>query len=276
MNFCSIRTQTEGENILVKRKTDKKRFKAAFWEKRSRHALKHQTWISFIHQKKQKRTFLLVWLPWWQFGNIVCVCLCELKWWLSIWIRSADRWRAHLFKFGWCLDPKQDKQEFTVLLRDTLNLYGRGRVEAVTFLLPDDLSCFVALRDGKTFKLRLLTELIQPWGGRHRNLQFFFFFKFNIFPVKCQYSLLLIQTQNTAPAEKTSHLQNDNMFSGSDSLVFSRTTILLSLSKLVLKVFLTVKNIQYWPNREAFAESWNLQRWSQQPITDNNNVVFVW
>ncbi|KAM7368292.1 hypothetical protein PAMP_014527 [Pampus punctatissimus] len=43
INFCSARTQTEGENTQVKRKTDRKRFKAAFWEKRSRHVLKHQT-----------------------------------------------------------------------------------------------------------------------------------------------------------------------------------------------------------------------------------------
>ncbi|XP_022620618.1 endothelin-1-like [Seriola dumerili] len=45
VSFCSLRTQTEGESVVVKRKTDKqlKRYRAAFWEKRSRHALKHQT-----------------------------------------------------------------------------------------------------------------------------------------------------------------------------------------------------------------------------------------
>ncbi|XP_074472217.1 endothelin-2 isoform X2 [Sebastes fasciatus] len=45
VSFCSVRTQTEGENAAVTRTTDKqlKRYRAAFWEKRSRHALKHQT-----------------------------------------------------------------------------------------------------------------------------------------------------------------------------------------------------------------------------------------
>ncbi|XP_031137238.2 endothelin-1 [Sander lucioperca] len=44
-NFCSVQTQTQEENAATKRKTDKqlKRYQAAFWEKRSRHALKHQT-----------------------------------------------------------------------------------------------------------------------------------------------------------------------------------------------------------------------------------------
>ncbi|XP_008289535.1 endothelin-1 [Stegastes partitus] len=45
LSFCSTETQPQDENALVKRKTDKrmKRYRAAFWEKRSRHALKHQT-----------------------------------------------------------------------------------------------------------------------------------------------------------------------------------------------------------------------------------------
>ncbi|XP_027135454.1 endothelin-1 isoform X1 [Larimichthys crocea] len=44
-SFCSVRTQTEAENPAVTRKTDKqlKRYRGAFWEKRSRHTLKHQT-----------------------------------------------------------------------------------------------------------------------------------------------------------------------------------------------------------------------------------------
>ncbi|XP_076611779.1 endothelin-1 [Chaetodon auriga] len=44
LSFCSAQTQTKGENVAV-RKTDKrlKIHRGAFWEKRSRHALKHQT-----------------------------------------------------------------------------------------------------------------------------------------------------------------------------------------------------------------------------------------
>ncbi|XP_051792742.1 endothelin-1 [Acanthochromis polyacanthus] len=45
LSFCSVQTQPQGENALMKRKTDKrlKRYRDAFWEKRSRHALRHQT-----------------------------------------------------------------------------------------------------------------------------------------------------------------------------------------------------------------------------------------
>ncbi|XP_032399757.1 endothelin-2 [Etheostoma spectabile] len=45
VHFCSVQAQTQEENAVTKRKTDKqlKRFRAAFWEKRSRHTLKHQT-----------------------------------------------------------------------------------------------------------------------------------------------------------------------------------------------------------------------------------------
>ncbi|XP_034436618.1 endothelin-1 [Hippoglossus hippoglossus] len=45
MSFCSVHTQTEGENTEVKKTTDQqlKRHRGAFWEKRSRHTVKHQT-----------------------------------------------------------------------------------------------------------------------------------------------------------------------------------------------------------------------------------------
>ncbi|XP_031735560.1 endothelin-2 [Anarrhichthys ocellatus] len=43
VSFCSL--QTEEQHAATKRTTDKqlKRYRAAFWQKRSRHALKHQT-----------------------------------------------------------------------------------------------------------------------------------------------------------------------------------------------------------------------------------------
>ncbi|XP_038583746.1 endothelin-2 [Micropterus salmoides] len=45
LSFCSVPTPAEGENAAAKRTTETrlKRYRAAFWEKRSRHALKHQT-----------------------------------------------------------------------------------------------------------------------------------------------------------------------------------------------------------------------------------------
>ncbi|XP_014822793.1 PREDICTED: endothelin-2-like isoform X1 [Poecilia mexicana] len=43
-SFCSEHIQTLEENAAVKRKTEKmKSYRTALWEKRSRHALKHQT-----------------------------------------------------------------------------------------------------------------------------------------------------------------------------------------------------------------------------------------
>ncbi|XP_041831583.1 endothelin-1 [Melanotaenia boesemani] len=44
LSFCSADMQPQEENTVVKKKTDKlKRYRAAFWEKRSRHALRRQT-----------------------------------------------------------------------------------------------------------------------------------------------------------------------------------------------------------------------------------------
>ncbi|XP_038150193.1 endothelin-1 [Cyprinodon tularosa] len=43
-SFCSKQTQTQEENFVMKMKAEKqKSYKSALWEKRSRHALKHQT-----------------------------------------------------------------------------------------------------------------------------------------------------------------------------------------------------------------------------------------
>ncbi|XP_030578083.1 endothelin-1 [Archocentrus centrarchus] len=45
LKFCTVHKKPQAENTLMKRKMDKhlKGYKAAFWEKRSRHALQHQT-----------------------------------------------------------------------------------------------------------------------------------------------------------------------------------------------------------------------------------------